>query len=62
MSSFLIYRLGMQDYNYLETNCFEITLELGCEKYPPAKDLPRYWEENKKALLNFVLQVRLALN
>ncbi|VDK32776.1 unnamed protein product [Taenia asiatica] len=47
---------GMQDYNYLETNCFEITLELGCEKYPPAEHLPRYWEENKKALLNFVLQ------
>ncbi|KAL5108194.1 Carboxypeptidase E [Taenia crassiceps] len=47
---------GMQDYNYLETNCFEITLELGCEKYPPAEDLLYYWEENRKALLNFVLQ------
>ncbi|CDS36992.1 Zinc carboxypeptidase family protein [Echinococcus multilocularis] len=47
---------GMQDYNYLETNCFELTLELGCDKYPPAEDLPRYWDENKKSLLNFVLQ------
>ncbi|EUB62933.1 Carboxypeptidase D [Echinococcus granulosus] len=47
---------GMQDYNYLETNCFEITLELGCDKYPPAEDLPHYWDENKKSLLNFVLQ------
>uniref|UniRef100_A0A5K3F9R9 Peptidase_M14 domain-containing protein n=1 Tax=Mesocestoides corti TaxID=53468 RepID=A0A5K3F9R9_MESCO len=46
----------MQDYNYMETNCFEITLELGCSKYPPAKDLPRYWEENRKSLLNFILQ------
>ena len=51
--------LGMQDYNYLETNCFEVTLELGCNKFPPAEDLPRYWDENKMALLNFVLQVRL---
>ncbi|VDO16467.1 unnamed protein product [Rodentolepis nana] len=47
---------GMQDYNYLESNCFEITLELGCNKYPPAEELPKYWGENRKALLNFVIQ------
>ncbi len=54
--------LGMQDYNYVETNCFELTLELGCRKYPPAKDLPKYWEENKEALLNFLLQVSSNIN
>ncbi|CAH8590333.1 unnamed protein product [Schistosoma turkestanicum] len=48
---------GMQDYNYLHTNSFEITLELGCEKYPNASELPRYWDENKMSLLNFILQV-----
>ncbi|KAM3180650.1 hypothetical protein ACTXT7_015882 [Hymenolepis weldensis] len=54
--SHLSSRSGMQDYNYLESNCFEITLELSCYKYPPAEDLPKYWEENKKSLLNFMLQ------
>ncbi|CAI2734464.1 unnamed protein product [Schistosoma spindalis] len=48
---------GMQDYNYLHTNSFEITLELGCEKYPNASELPRYWNENKMSLLNYILQV-----
>ena len=38
---------GMQDYNYVWHGCMEITLEISCCKYPPAKDLPKYWEENR---------------
>uniref|UniRef100_A0A3B4TBF9 Carboxypeptidase D n=2 Tax=Seriola dumerili TaxID=41447 RepID=A0A3B4TBF9_SERDU len=48
---------GMQDWNYLNTNCFEVTIELGCVKYPVARDLPKYWEQNRRALLQFVHQV-----
>ncbi|CAL9683911.1 unnamed protein product [Knipowitschia caucasica] len=48
---------GMQDWNYLNTNCFEVTIELGCIKYPFAKDLPGYWEQNRRALLKFIHQV-----
>ncbi|XP_032357556.1 carboxypeptidase D isoform X1 [Etheostoma spectabile] len=48
---------GMQDWNYLNTNCFEVTIELGCVKYPMAKDLPQYWEQNQRALLQFIHQV-----
>lgn len=47
----------MQDFNYLSSNDFELTLELGCEKYPPAKLLRNEWERNKDALINFMWQV-----
>jgi carboxypeptidase E len=51
----------MQDFNYLSSNCFEITLELGCEKFPPGKDLPKYWEDNKEALMNFMWQAHTGI-
>ena len=49
---------GMQDFNYLSSNDFEITLELGCVKYPEASQLKQEWEDNKKALLEFMWMVR----
>ena len=50
---------GMQDWNYLHTNDFEITLELGCTKYPQHENLPTYWEENKESLLKFLESVHI---
>lgn len=47
----------MQDWNYLQTNDFELTLELGCYKFPNAAQLPRYWMENREALLTYMEQV-----
>uniref|UniRef100_A0A3Q1G7H1 Carboxypeptidase D, a n=1 Tax=Acanthochromis polyacanthus TaxID=80966 RepID=A0A3Q1G7H1_9TELE len=52
---------GMQDWNYLNTNCFEVTIELGCYKYPLAEELPTYWKENRKALLQFIHQVHTGI-
>ncbi|OXB73345.1 UNVERIFIED_CONTAM: hypothetical protein H355_016999 [Colinus virginianus] len=48
---------GMQDWNYLNTNCFEVTIELGCVKYPNAEELPKYWEQNHRSLLQFMKQI-----
>jgi len=48
---------GMQDFNYLNTNCFELTFELGCTKFPFQKDLEGYWQDNRESLLTFMEQV-----
>ncbi|KAG7204671.1 hypothetical protein KM043_005086 [Ampulex compressa] len=45
---------GMQDYNYIHSNDFEITLELGCTKFPNASDLPKFWQQNREPLLRFI--------
>lgn len=49
---------GMQDWNYLQTGCMEITLELGCIKFPSENKLPELWLDNKEALIKFMEQVR----
>lgn len=48
---------GMQDYNYVFTNCFEITVEMGCYKFPTSDKLPEFWNENKYSLLAYIEQV-----
>lgn len=48
---------GMQDWNYVYTNCFELTVELGCTKFPTADHLPSFWQANKFSLLVYMGQV-----
>lgn len=47
----------MSDFNYLHSNCFEITVELGCVKFPPEEALYTIWQHNKEPLLSFVEMV-----
>lgn len=44
----------MSDFNYLHTNCLEITVELGCDKFPSEVELYPEWKRNKEALLSFI--------
>ncbi|XP_063781503.1 probable carboxypeptidase X1 [Pseudophryne corroboree] len=48
---------SMNDFSYLHTNCFEITIELSCDKFPHEVELPTEWENNKEALLVYMEQV-----
>uniref|UniRef100_A0A665UC97 Carboxypeptidase M n=1 Tax=Echeneis naucrates TaxID=173247 RepID=A0A665UC97_ECHNA len=52
---------GMQDYNYVWAQCLELTLEVSCCKFPPVRELPALWADNKKALLAFMQQVHLGV-
>lgn len=52
---------GMQDFNYLATNDFEVTIELGCDKYPDASKIASEWERNKQALIHYIWLAHLGI-
>ncbi|XP_015431943.1 PREDICTED: carboxypeptidase D-like [Dufourea novaeangliae] len=53
---------GMQDYNYVHSNDFEITLEVGCTKFPNTTELPMYWLQNREPLLRFIEMSRKGIH
>lgn len=54
-----LYIAGMNDFSYLHTNCFEVTVELSCDKFPHASELPTEWENNRESLLVYMEQVSI---
>lgn len=56
---FFVVPAGMNDFSYMHTNCFEVTVELSCDKFPHASELPVEWENNKESLLVYMEQVSL---
>ena len=52
---------GMQDFNYLFTNCMEITVELSCVKKPSEDQLQNEWNMNKESILAYLNHARTAV-
>uniref|UniRef100_G3NN26 Carboxypeptidase X (M14 family), member 1a n=2 Tax=Gasterosteus aculeatus aculeatus TaxID=481459 RepID=G3NN26_GASAC len=52
---------SMNDFSYLHNNCFEVTVELSCDKFPHVSELPVEWENNKESLLIYMEQVHRGL-
>ncbi|XP_059169419.1 carboxypeptidase D-like isoform X3 [Physella acuta] len=52
---------GMQDYNYLHSNTFDITLEISCCKYPSRRNLTSLWNVNRDALLTYIEQTHMGV-
>lgn len=53
----LIFPAGMNDFSYLHTNCLELSIFLGCDKFPHQSELAYEWEKNREAMLIFMEQV-----
>uniref|UniRef100_A0AAF5PMP8 Peptidase M14 domain-containing protein n=1 Tax=Wuchereria bancrofti TaxID=6293 RepID=A0AAF5PMP8_WUCBA len=48
---------GMQDWNYVFANCFELTIEMSCVKYSTDEQLKQIWDEHKFALISFIEKI-----
>ncbi|UYV76104.1 CPM [Cordylochernes scorpioides] len=47
---------GMQDYNYVNAGCMEVTFEISCCKYPHRSQLPKFWNQNRQPLLLYLAE------
>lgn len=52
---------GMQDWNYLYANTFDVTVEISNRKWPPETELESYWQENRDAILNYISRVHIGV-
>jgi len=45
---------GMQDYDFVWHGGFELTLEVSNTKWPPASQLPDFWDDNLESMLAYL--------
>lgn len=57
LKCYLVGLAGLNDFSYLHTNCFELSIYVGCDKYPHESELPEEWENNRESLIVFMEQV-----
>ena len=48
---------GMQDWNYLWENSFDITLEQNVDKWPNSNELESLWEDHREPLLIYMEEI-----
>lgn len=52
---------GMQDWSYLKGGTYELTMEVGCYKFPEASELSQYWTDNREPLIKYIEQVHTGI-
>ena len=48
---------GLQDWSYLWTKAFDITLEQNEVKWPNQNQLPGLWDENREAMISYIERI-----
>lgn len=48
---------GMQDWNYVRAQVMEITIEMGCDKFPNASQLLSLWNDHREPMILFIEQI-----
>ena len=52
---------SMNDFNYIFSNAFEVTVELTCCKKPHQSQLPLEWKKNKNSLVEYMKQAHIGI-
>ena len=52
---------GMEDFNYVHSNCFEITMELSFCKYPSGSTLSTEWDLNRDSMMKYMEATHLGI-
>ena len=52
---------SMNDFNYIFSNSFEVTVELTCCKKPDPSTLPLEWKKNKRSLVEYLKQAHIGI-